>query len=111
MDPNGDDTLPTTPGGDEACGWGWGGVWHENPLTGMCYQLVEERLRWEDAQDECEGRGGWRDGGALASINSLQEQTFLAAWLAGAGEVDSHWIGFSDQSQVMMNPIYLPHSG
>ena len=85
-------------------------------MTGMCYQVLDMKLAWAEARDECQYRGGWREGGDLAGINSLEEQTFLTsmqklkiegsflsficlAWLGTIGEVDSHWIGFSDQSQ------------
>ena len=75
-DLDGGDSLPTTPAGSEACR-GWAGNWYEDPMSGMCYQVLEEALSWEEARQECEYRGGWRDGGNLVSINSLQEQTFV----------------------------------
>ena len=34
-------------------------------------------IRWEDAKEECQYQGGWREGGNLASINSLEEQNCL----------------------------------
>ena len=92
-DLDGGDSLPTTPSGSEACG-GWEGNWYEDPMTGMCYQVMmmvmmmmtfmsvcyqvlDVALSWEEARQECEYRGGWRDGGNLVSINSLEEQTFV----------------------------------
>merc|ERR550532_2345629 len=67
-------------------------------MTGLCYQVLDIALTWAEAREECSYRGGWRRGGDLASINSLQEQTFMRTWLLSVGEVDSHWLGFSDQS-------------
>ena len=46
-------------------------------MTGMCYQVLDIALTWAEAREECSYRGGWRRGGDLASINSLQEQTFM----------------------------------
>ena len=43
----------------------------------MCYQVIETELNFDEARQECEYRGGWRDGGDLASINTFQEQTFM----------------------------------
>ena len=73
---DGGDTLPTTPSGSEAC-QGYEGQWYEDSMTGMCYQVLDIALTWAEAREECSYRGGWRRGGDLASINSLQEQTFM----------------------------------
>jgi hypothetical protein len=43
----------------------------------MCYHFIEELLTWVDAKEECRLRGGFREHGDLASINSFQEQIFL----------------------------------
>lgn len=44
----------------------------------MCYHFLKERLSWVDARDECNLRAGWfGEHGDLASINSVQEQTFV----------------------------------
>ena len=75
-DSDGGGSLPTTPSGDEACR-GYGGEWYEDVMTGMCYQVLDIALSWAEAREECSYRGGWRRGGELASINSLQEQTFI----------------------------------
>ena len=48
-------------------------------MTGMCYQVLNLRLGWAEAREECRYRGGWREDGDLAGINSLEEQTFLSS--------------------------------
>ena len=95
-----DPSLPetTTQAGSENCGH-YSHGWTEDPDTGMCYALLDSRLRWEDAKEECQYQGGWREGGNLASINSLEEQQFLTTWLAAMDANAAHWIGFSDKDK------------
>ncbi len=45
--------------------------------TGMCYHMIPEPMSWSDAITECEYRGGHRNGGNLASVNSYDEYRFL----------------------------------
>ena len=78
LDPNGDPSLPTTPGGNPSCGE-YSHGWTEDSITGMCYQVLDMRLNWGEARGECQYRGGWREGGDMASINSLEEQTFFTS--------------------------------
>ena len=75
-DPDGGNSLPTTPSGDPACA-GYEGQWTEDQTTGMCYQVLETELSWDEAREECRYRGGWRRDGDLASINTFQEQIFM----------------------------------
>ena len=56
-------------------------------------------MRWEDAREECQYKGGWREGGDLASINSQQEQQFLLTWLQGQDANAAHWIGLNDMNK------------
>ena len=52
--------------------------WVENHDTGMCYSLVKDRAyTWTDAKEYCKEMGGHREYGDLASIGTLEEQTFF----------------------------------
>ena len=47
----------------------------------MCYHAIEELLTWFDAREECRLRGGFGEGGDLASINSVLEDIFIQSEL------------------------------
>ena len=47
----------------------------------MCYHAIEELLTWFDAREECRLRGGFGEGGDLASINSVLEDIYIQSEL------------------------------
>ena len=78
-DPSGNPVLPdtSTMPPTNNCGYN-GNKWVENTETGMCYSLVKDRAyTWPDAREYCKEMGGHREGGDLASIGSVDEQSFF----------------------------------
>ena len=76
--PDGSSTMPPTTN----CGY-MGEKWVENPNTGMCYSLVnDKRYSWSDAREYCREIGGYREKGDLASIGSQPEQEFFNCKMA-----------------------------
>jgi hypothetical protein len=64
-------------------------------FEGSCYEFVAERVVWSVAEEACVA---W--GGQLASVESLEEDAFLAAWPAQlgvpAGDGTGIWLGATD---------------
>ena len=78
-DPSGNPVLPdtSTMPPTNNCGY-MANKWVENHDTGMCYSLVKDRAyTWTDAKEYCKEMGGHREYGDLASIGTLEEQTFF----------------------------------
>ncbi len=78
-DPSGNPVVPetSTMPPTNNCGYN-GNEWVENPDTGMCYSLVtDHQYTWQDAREHCKYLAGYREVGDLASIGSLEEQTFF----------------------------------
>ena len=88
-----------------------GGAWapcgdrcplHWAPFAGHCYRLVREVKQWQDAEEHCQSLPSRRYGPAhLVSINSEEEQRFIAGYLDRANQVaPSHnvWIGLNDRA-------------
>ena len=78
-DPSGNPVLPdkSTMPPTNNCGYN-ANKWVENTETGMCYSLVSDRsYTWQDAREYCKELGGHREHGDLASVGSMQEQSFF----------------------------------
>ncbi|KAL4635258.1 macrophage mannose receptor 1-like [Arapaima gigas] len=64
--------------------------------AGYCYYLQRKKKTWQDALSECH-----REGGDLASIHNIEEQSFIISQL-GYQPSDKLWIGLNDQRNVML---------
>ncbi|XP_069952951.1 uncharacterized protein [Cherax quadricarinatus] len=71
-----------------ACGWGWVGQ------DERCFQLVEEKARWLEAERRCVGGGGH-----LAAVTSPQVASLLSiitAQSSGSSPSAAYWVGATD---------------
>ncbi|XP_053915277.1 macrophage mannose receptor 1 isoform X1 [Cuculus canorus] len=76
--PSGDIGLITCPGG-------W------LPYIDHCYKIFRENKAWEEALTSCQ-----KEGSQLASIQSLEEHSFMVSQL-GYKSTDKLWIGLNDR--------------
>ncbi|XP_072020213.1 macrophage mannose receptor 1-like [Amphiura filiformis] len=82
-------TPEPTPVFDPRCGLGW----ELDPTTQNCYLFSDtDYLSWPDAEEVCN-----KDGGNLASIQGVEEQTYINARLKYLSEA-TMWIGANDLS-------------
>ncbi|KAM6989317.1 LOW QUALITY PROTEIN: macrophage mannose receptor 1-like [Tautogolabrus adspersus] len=61
------------------------------PYNGHCFYLNHTKKMWPDAQRDCRNRGG-----DLASIHSVEDQSFVISQL-GFASTDELWIGLNDR--------------
>uniref|UniRef100_A0A8C7Y9T5 Mannose receptor, C type 1a n=1 Tax=Oryzias sinensis TaxID=183150 RepID=A0A8C7Y9T5_9TELE len=69
---------------------------HWVPYAGNCYFLERSKKMWRDALAACR-----KDGGDLASIHSIEEQSFVISQ-TGYSQTDVLWIGFNDQRNQLL---------
>ncbi|KAJ8277624.1 hypothetical protein GJAV_G00077700 [Gymnothorax javanicus] len=69
---------------------------HWVPYAGHCYYLQRTKKMWSDALSACH-----KDGGDLASIHNIEEQSFIISQLGYLPD-DELWIGFNDQRTQML---------
>uniref|UniRef100_A0A3P9KK49 Macrophage mannose receptor 1 n=1 Tax=Oryzias latipes TaxID=8090 RepID=A0A3P9KK49_ORYLA len=69
---------------------------HWVPYAGNCYFLERSKKMWRDALAACR-----KDGGDLASIHSIEEQSFVISQ-TGYSQTDMLWIGFNDQRNQLL---------
>lgn len=69
---------------------------HWVPYAGNCYYLERNKKIWREALAACR-----REGGDLASINNIEEQSFIISQ-SGYLPTDVLWIGLNDQRNQML---------
>merc|ERR550532_1099162 len=79
-------TQPMSPDWTDKCGVGW----EDHLGTDWCYMYMPEFVTWGQARDTC-----WDFGGALASIMSPEEQTYIAGRVRDKQTL-VYWTGFND---------------
>ena len=64
-------------------------------FEGYCFQLVQERMTWDDAESACKSMG---DGFNLASIHNDREAAFVTTMVVDIpdGNMTDPWIGLND---------------
>uniref|UniRef100_A0A3Q3KI24 C-type lectin domain-containing protein n=1 Tax=Monopterus albus TaxID=43700 RepID=A0A3Q3KI24_MONAL len=68
---------------------------HWVPYGGNCYYLVRDKKMWRDALAACH-----REGGDLASIHNIEEQSFIISQTGYCKYV--LWIGLNDQRNQLL---------
>jgi len=59
-----------------------------NIFNGNGYEVVNQRMSWEEARREAERRGG-----KLATITGAEENTFVLSLIMRQGNTDAYWLG------------------
>lgn len=69
------------------------GDWTEDPSTGSCYKILNEKMLWETARLKC---ASLNPNARLVEISSSQENQFVKGLFSQAPESNGFWMGAND---------------